>query len=455
MLNNIFIDKSYIIPELLNIKKPLLLCRPRGFGKTFFIQTLSSYFKNECKAIFTFSLGDFIYKEAEDLDKILERYLFNFSQTYGYQIEENRTLTDNICRIFLEAYQKTGKKIVILIDDYDAAVLSTDIDAISREKYCERLKELYKSIQLSQIISEFVFFTGTSFQEDILSEIDIFDISENSSFQNIAGFTQKEIKNLLLEQKSFFDFKEISDWYSGYNFSEKADNSCDVAAAYSVIAAFANEKLQPYTKASCHIKDIMQTIYMTSFDITPLFTKLEVTGDSFRKYIHDNANPLPALVQTGILAFKKASENTYNLFFPNKETKEIFVMEAVKRFSIFAEEKCGIWAIKAIRALDSESIEEFIELINSVTKNISSRTSKSVHTILFAIMSLYTPCFISDEYFRIDTKKYSYLVAFSKESLQKALDKIYLTTYTAGNRKVKKLGIYTFENKEIKDFKCV
>ncbi|MCR5606791.1 MAG: AAA family ATPase, partial [Treponema sp.] len=394
-------------------------------------------------------------KEAEDLDNVLRNYLLTFSTSYDYKIESNRTLTDNICRVFLEAYQKTGKKIVILVDDYDAAILSENIDAIAREKYIERLKEFYKSIQLSQVISEFVFFTGTSFQEDILSEIDIFDISENSAFHNIAGFSQKEIKKLLIEQKSTLDAKEIFDWYSGYNFSGKDLDACSLAASYSVISALVNEKLQPYTKASCHIKDIMQTIYMTSFDITPLFTNLEVTADAFRKYIHDNANPLPALVQTGILAFKKASENTYNLFFPNKETKEIFIMEAVKRFSILAEEKCGIWAIKAIRALDSDSTEDFIELINSVTKNISSKTSKYIYTLLFAIMSLYTPCFISDSYFRIDTKKYSYLIAFSKESLQKALDKVYLNTYTAGNRKVKKMGLYTIENKVIMDFKCV
>ena len=135
----LYVDKTAYIYELVKLGAPVFLSRPRRFGKSLFISTLKYYFEGrrelfhglaieelakedpdafEAHPVFHFDFNGENYSDPQALEKNLSYQLHILEKLYGRD-SETQTLATRFQALIRAAYEKIGKKVVILIDEYD------------------------------------------------------------------------------------------------------------------------------------------------------------------------------------------------------------------------------------------------------------------------------------------------------------------------------------------------
>ena len=138
--NCVYVDKTELVYKLVNTDQIYFFSRPRRFGKSLLVSTLEAYFQGK-KELFEglamerleqewevypvlhvdFSLTK--YTELRDLTGQLNLFLSRWEEIYGKK-EEEEGAAERLQGIILRAYAKTGKPVVVLIDEYDALCLT-------------------------------------------------------------------------------------------------------------------------------------------------------------------------------------------------------------------------------------------------------------------------------------------------------------------------------------------
>ena len=211
--NRLYIDKTEYVYRMTHSDGDyVFLNRPRRFGKSLLVSTLHSYFsgrKDLFKGLaierlekdwteypvlhFDMSLGK--HMDKEQLEEYLCNQLARKEQEYGITTTVkgvNNRLTD----LIIAAYQKTGHKVVILIDEYYAPLL----DVVHEEKNLPLLldvrRNFYSPLKCCDPYLRFVFLTGiTKFSQlSIFSELNnIKNISMDEGYAAICGITEEEM----------------------------------------------------------------------------------------------------------------------------------------------------------------------------------------------------------------------------------------------------------------------
>ncbi|MEL3913678.1 AAA family ATPase, partial [Treponema pedis] len=165
----LYVDKTEFIWKLVTFGKPYFLSRPRRFGKSLLLSTMEAYFSGK-KELFTglkiaeyevsqkepwqeypvlrfdFSPGQ--YDSVKDLENRLDFMLSEYEKIYG--TSEAKDFASRFYAVIASAYSKTGKKVVVLVDEYDKPLLSTQyINAELNEKYRNILKGFYGVLKAS------------------------------------------------------------------------------------------------------------------------------------------------------------------------------------------------------------------------------------------------------------------------------------------------------------------
>ena len=266
--NYVYVDKTDLVYKMTHDYRYVFLSRPRRFGKSLLCSTLDEYF-NGNKDLFKGLMIDSLEKEwtkypvinlsfasAKDVtEKSINSIIDKMLLTYEKKFDLDKA--DDDCGVRFEELikniaQKTGKNVVVIIDEYDAAMLDTinndelqeRIRAI-QNKFFSPLKDLGKYIR-------FVFITGiTKFsQMSIFSTLNnLQDISLMADFETVCGISLNEFLSQLKE--GIQDFADANGYtfdetvryfkakYDGYHFSHKRQ---DVFNPFSVIKAL-NEKV--------------------------------------------------------------------------------------------------------------------------------------------------------------------------------------------------------------------
>ncbi len=343
-----YVDKSMYIPLLIKQGKFIFLSRPRRFGKSLMLSTLKSYFEGRRDLFkglaadsmdldwtpspvlrFDFNAED--YSQEEGLNHIINGYLRDYEEIYGRKSEED-TISQRFKSLIKAAYEKTGRKVVILIDEYDKPLLSVEKNERLFEKNQQLLKSFYGNLKTMDEYIRFAFITGVArfSKVSIFSDLNnLKDISIDNTFADICGWTEKElidnfrsgIESLAEERKEDFEstLLALRDYYDGYLFTPKGSRLYN---PFSVLNALDSKEIDPFWFATGTPTFLVKRIKaMGTFppDINgKMCSKKELTAVGL-----NDSNPIPLMFQTGYLTIWRYIReiDLYELRFPNREVE--------------------------------------------------------------------------------------------------------------------------------------
>ena len=347
--NKLYIDKTEYVYRLTHTSGTyFFLGRPRRFGKSLFLTTLQSYFEGK-KDLFNglaieklekewteypvlhFDLSGGKHMNKEQLERYLAFILETEEKKWGItqpQIDANNRLTE----LINTAYEKSGKQVVVLIDEYDAPMLDVAHEQEQLDTLRNIMRNFFSPLKYSEAKLRFVFLTGiTKFsQVSIFSELNnISNISMKDDYAGICGITETELlddmqdgiaglaqANELTPQQVVAKLKEN---YDGYHFSA---HSPGVFNPFSLLSSLANKDFDSYWFASgtpTYLVNMLQR-----FNVQPAsLQRMCAKSSAFDSPTETMKTITPLLYQSGYITIKgydKISQ-LYTLDLPNKEVK--------------------------------------------------------------------------------------------------------------------------------------
>ncbi|MFS2810060.1 ATP-binding protein [Parabacteroides distasonis] len=347
--NYVYVDKTDLVYRLVHgASNYVFLSRPRRFGKSLLASTLRSYFEGrkelfEGLAIeklekewtsypvlhFDMSLGK--HMDREQLNRYLLFQLADMEKTYGVTMDSedaNLRLTNLIkC-----AYEQTGQKVVVLIDEYDAPLL----DVVHEEKDLPVLRNVmrnfYSPLKACDPYLRFVFLTGiTKFSQlSIFSELNnMLNISLFPEYATLCGITEEEVREQMgegidrLAEKLGVSpeeaLKSLKQNYDGYHF---AWPSPDIYNPFSLLNALANGRIDSYWFGSgtpTYLIEMLRKYHVIPQEIG----NRKCVAADFDAPTERMTSITPLLYQSGYVTIKGYSRfsDLYQLDIPNKEVR--------------------------------------------------------------------------------------------------------------------------------------
>ena len=169
----LYVDKTALIDKMATMGKPYFLSRPRRFGKSLLLSTIEAYFQGKRELfkglaiekletdwleypVLHLDLNAEKYTSIEALTYILERHINGWEDTWGKDTREN-SLSDRFIGVITRAYEKTGRQVVVLIDEYDKPLLQVFNDEKLQTEYLKTLKAFYGVLKSADRYLRFVF----------------------------------------------------------------------------------------------------------------------------------------------------------------------------------------------------------------------------------------------------------------------------------------------------------
>ena len=342
-----YIDKTEYIYRMTHTDGTyFFLSRPRRFGKSLLVSTFHSYFEGK-KELFEglaieklekewneypvlhFDLSKGKHMEKAQLEEYLGYLLEDYEQKYG--IENHRNGNNNRFNDLIEVvYRKTGKQVVVLIDEYDAPLLDVAHEKEKLDVLRNTMRNFYSPLKGNESMLRFVFLTGiTKFSQlSIFSELNnITNVSMDEPYAGICGITKEELLTQMsddidvlaehLELSREETIQELKDHYDGYHFTWP---SPDVYNPYSLLNCFAKQKMDSFWFGSGTPTFLIEK--MREFHVLPSqLGKVRAKAASFDAATERMTSLTPLLYQSGYLTIKDYEKkiDVYTLDFPNKE----------------------------------------------------------------------------------------------------------------------------------------
>ena len=345
----LYIDKTkYIVDFREKGMKYVFLSRPRRFGKSLLVSTMQSYFEGK-KELFKglaveklekewteypvlhFDMSGGKHMEPEQLELYLGYILEDQEKKWG--INEPRIGANNrLIDLINTAYEKSGKQVVVLIDEYDAPMLDVAHEKEQLDVLRNIMRNFFSPLKYSEAKLRFLFLTGiTKFsQVSIFSELNnITNVSMDDEYAGICGITKEELQENMSDDIDMLAdalgysremmIAKLKENYDGYHFSKK---SPDVFNPYSLLNCFSKKELGAFWFSSgtpTYLINMLRQFGVLPTEIAPT----EAVSSSFNAPTENMKTITPLLYQSGYVTIKEYDPETriYTLDIPNKEIK--------------------------------------------------------------------------------------------------------------------------------------
>ena len=230
--DQIYVDKTEYIYNLINNEARVFISRPRRFGKSLTLDTIATLFETGVEPYFK---GTWIYdKWTEptypvlrlnflDLDKYslehfkqkLNAIISSFARDINVKNYEEKVEPEDTIYFLLDELRKEKRQIVILIDEYDCQMTANINNETLYKQFQEKIKSFYANIK-DKFAIKFLGITGVTRLKDVsIFSVgsDIRDITNSSAYSQMIGFTRDEIK------KFYIDYLKLAASY---------ENNCNV-----------------------------------------------------------------------------------------------------------------------------------------------------------------------------------------------------------------------------------
>ena len=347
--NYLYVDKTeYVYRMTHSASSYMFLSRPRRFGKSLLTSTLHSYFSGR-KDLFHglameklekewteypvlhFDMSTAKHADSEQLLQELNLKLYGYEQIYG-RLEEEVNPNQRLMGLIKRAYEQTGEKVVVLIDEYDAPLLDVVHERENLDVLRNIMRNFYSPLKACDPYLRYVFLTGiTKFSQlSIFSELNnIKNISMDEPYAAICGISEDEIRLQMKDDLGGLAKKleitpeealmKLKENYDGYHFTSP---SPDIYNPFSLLNAFADGKFGSYWFGSGTPTYLINML--EKFGVEPSeIGNNRVSVEDFDAPTERMTSIIPLLYQSGYITIKNYDEelDLYTLNIPNKEVR--------------------------------------------------------------------------------------------------------------------------------------
>ena len=480
----IYVDKTALIYQLVNTNKIYFLSRPRRFGKSLLVSTLEAYFLGK-KELFNgldmeqlekdwtvypvlhIDFSGSKYMEAESLRASINVQLLLWENVYGRQEGED-TFSLRLEGIIRRAYEQTGQRVVILIDEYDKPMLQAIGNEKLQKQFRDTLKPFYGALKTMDGYIKFAFLTGvTKFGKvSVFSDLNnLDDISMRKDYVEICGVSDQELhENLDIELHEFAETQGLSydklctklkEYYDGYHFTH---NSIGIYNPFSLLNAFKYKEFGRYWFETGTPTYLVKLLKKHHYDLEQMAHE-ETDAQVLNSIDSESTNPIPVIYQSGYLTIKGYDERfgIYRLGFPNREVEEGFIRFLLPFYANVNKVESPFEVQKFVREVETGDYDSFFHRLQSFFADTTYEVIReqelhyeNVLFIVFKLVGFYTKVEYHTNDGRIDlvlqTEKFIYIMEFklngtAEEALQQINDKRYALPFEADGRKLFKIGI--------------
>ena len=487
----LYIDKTkYIVDFRRKGMSYVFLSRPRRFGKSLFASTLHAYFEGRKDLFEGLAIADyekewtkhpvlhFDMSGAKHFDReallgYLDYILRFYENLYGRGEQEN-TPNTRLMGLVTRAYEQTGKKVVVIIDEYDAPLLDVVHEKDNLSQLRLIMQNFYSPLKKLDPYLELTFITGiTKFSQlSIFSELNnLENISMLDQYSAICGISKTELTTAMhpdiahLGEALGMTYEECLDeltrFYDGYHFSEHSE---DVFNPFSLIKAMNGQKIDSYWFGSGTPTFLLKQLDKFNVNLTTLESQ-DVVLNSFDLSPEEMTDALPLLYQSGYLTIKKYNPlfQEYTLGIPNKEVRDGLLNSMMPHYVNPRRMDNDAFLLGFCKAVYRNDIEAALEhmrtYLATIPYDLENHTEKHYQTIfylMFSFLNIYIHTEVKSAIGRADAVMHMpdtvYVMELkvdksAEEALRQIDEKGYMVPYHAEDKRLVKVGI-SFDSKQ-------
>lgn len=480
-----YADKTEVIYRLTQGGQYFFLSRPRRFGKSLMLSTLHSYFDGRKdlfeglwlgkadgvdwtpRPVFHLNFVSTAISESGLIDT-LEGHFREWEAKYGITVTD-LGFEQRFKAVIVKAYEHTGQKVAILVDEYDKVLVNTRHDEALHEAVKAILKPIYSVLKSCDRYIEFAILSGVSrFSKlSLFSDINnLRDISFDPRYSTICGITAEELTRYFHEGiESFAAVKAMSyddvlrllkANYDGYHFSK---SSPDIFNPYSLINALDESDINHRWFESGTPTFLTEWIKSTDEDIKEVLSPM-IDSVTMYNLLGYEGNLTSMLYQTGYLTIKSYDEelDAYQLGIPNREVENGLYRYLLPLYSGTDMAVNSTKLLQLRKSLIEGDPERFMQMLKSFIGAIPYQLTENKHEIyfennlnlIFKLLGLKSqPEFMTSDG-RIDialeTSKYIYIFELklngtAEEALQQIIEKQYSLPFEFEGKQIIRIGV--------------
>ena len=498
--NYVYVDKTeYVYRMTHSGPRYLFLSRPRRFGKSLLTSTLHAYFEGRRDLfkglaierleeewteypVLHFDMSKAKYQDEEELKQELSLKLSRYEEVYGRK-EEEKKLNNRLEGLIMRMAEQTGKKVVILIDEYDAPLLDVVHEEETLPELRQVMRNFYSPLKGSDQYLRFVFITGiTKFSQlSIFSELNnLSNISMLPQYGAICGITREELSGQMAEDIEILGTKlgktteatlaALTNYYDGYHFTWP---SPDVFNPYSLMRAFNDGQIDAYWFESGTPTYLIEI--MRKYGVEPsMIGRREAVAGDFNAPVKTMASTTPLFYQSGYLTIKDCdndeAEKSYWLDIPNKEIRTGLMRSLMPYYMALPPEEGNNTVKNMYRAIKKGDMEGALLTMQAYLRSIpyTANTAYEGHYqqvvyIIFTLLGIYMDVEVHTQKGRVDMVMRAwgklYLVELmlnkSAEAAMRQIDlKDYASRFSLCGLPIVKVGVnFDTEERTISDWK--
>lgn len=474
-----YVDKTEIIHHLVSSGSYYFLSRPRRFGKSLLLSTIKAIFEgdrelfsglwienrwdwNKQHPVIHLKISQTNYQKLGLYDA-LNKELDAIALELGVDLHET-DLKDKFRELIRTAANK--EKVVILIDEYDKAIIDYLDDLAKVEENRAVFKSFYSVLKDADDYISFLLITGVSrfTKVSILSDLNnLEDISIGKKFNHLLGITQQELETDFREELHRYPeefgldeaglLEAIRSWYNGYSWGGKET----VYNPFSLLSFMKQREFRNYWFATGSPTFLIKGIRAKGeYD----FDKVSSSENTLGNFDPANMLSVPLLFQTGYLTIKGYNQTTrnYQLGYPNLEVKNSLLDNLLSAYREVYPDGSSQETGDLLEALNAGDVPGIIAALNAVIGSIAYDHWRADTESIFHIITLLTFQKIGVDVrtevhsskgrcdILVKTERYIYAMELKLDRpAQEALDQVlrtdYLQPYQSDKRKKIALGI--------------
>ena len=387
----IYVDKTEYIYNFIRDCKYYFFTRPKGFGKSLLLSTIEYIYKGEkelFKGLYIYDkwnwtktypvikidFQDIKIKDSKDLLNKLKQILKGYYRYFSIDIKLKPYYGDSIYKdlsiLVEQVYEKYGKQVVVLVNEYDKPLLDVITNKKEAEKVRNILRSFYNGLKGADKELEFLLLMGTSLNPLLTFFGGLNNLMRATTYwkvENMCGFTQQEILHYFKDYLNDVDMDQLKEWYNGYSFGKNK-----LYNPYDILMFLSNDKkIDSYWYKQTDPSVLLDLIEQEKYFVPYVENSY---NDDFEHFDIEMMYIESLMFKMGYLTIKEQINGDrgveYILAFPNKEVRICFNQDILNLIANWSNKE---EIVKSAQKLKNILEKEDIKLIKDELEILINR----------------------------------------------------------------------------------